>query len=177
MKAHHQIEAPRKTGKWLRDDVPHTGWTCVDVKENPIFCEMCEATPIVYAHVMKHERYPIELYCGCVCAGYMVEDPATEQLRELLYRWRRLELLNRTPIEKLRRRGWHRAVRRKGHVFGWSFGGKVGDSPVDNFYVEISNADGRHFHVYHPWHTEITRSKPLASDIDAATRALNGPRC
>jgi hypothetical protein len=76
-------EAPRKTGKWLRDDIPHTGWRCIVIDERGGICEMCEVTQIVYAHRMVHDRYPLWLDCGCVCAGFMAEEPATEQLREL----------------------------------------------------------------------------------------------
>src|SRR5262249_46036107 len=99
-----KLEIPRKTGKWLRNDVPHTGWRCIEVTDRGWICEMCEVTQIVYVHVMLHEQYPLSLNCGCVCAGFMVEDPATEQLREVLYKWHRQQLLNRTPVEKLRRR-------------------------------------------------------------------------
>lgn len=85
-KLHHmardEVEAPRKTGKWLRGDVPHTDWRCVEIEERPGTCEMCEVTKIVYAHRMTHEGYPLWLDCGCICAGFMTEDPATENLRE-----------------------------------------------------------------------------------------------
>jgi hypothetical protein len=160
-------EAPRKTGKWLRDDIPHTGWRCIEIDERGGICEMCEVTQIVYAHRMAHDRCPLWPDCGCVCAGFMAEEPATEQLRELLYKWRKLQW--DTPIEKLRRKGWHRGSRKQGHVFGWSFSDRVHHSPIDSFGVEISNADGWRFHVYHPWHTEIRRSEPFATDVLAAT--------
>jgi hypothetical protein len=167
----HQSEAPRKTGKWLRDDVPHTGWRCDEIEERPTICEMCEITPIVYAHRMVHERYPLWLDCGCVCAGFMTEDPASEQLRELLYRWRKTQL--NTPIEKLRRKGWRRVNHTVGHVFGWSHGGRVcRDSPINSFHVEISNTDGWRFRVHHPWHAEIMQSEPFATDVLAAMAGI-----
>lgn len=169
MKA-HRGEIPRKTGKWLRGDIPHTGWTCVEAEESSTFCEMCEVTPIVYAHVMKRAHYPFPLYCGCVCAGFMAEDPTTEQLRELLYKWRKLQW--GTPIEKLRRKGWHRSSHKQGHLFGWDFGRTVHHSPIDSFEVDISNTDGWRFYVYHPWHTEIMRSEPFATDGLAATAGI-----
>jgi len=164
-------EAPRKTGKWLRGDVPQTGWSCVEVREVKTYCEMCEVTPILYAHVMKHGRYPTELLCGCVCAGFMAEDPATEQVREFLYKWRKSP--QHTSIEKIRRKGWRRAGHGAGHVFGWSFSCRkiCRYSPVDDFHVEISNTEGWRFHVYHR-HTEIKTSEPFATDISAATAGI-----
>jgi len=101
-----ELGAPRQTGKWLRADIPHTGWRSIEINDSGSMCEMCEVTPITYAHIMQHEHYPLPLECGCVCAGYMTDDPAAEQLREVIYKWRRLQLLHRTPIEKLRRQGW-----------------------------------------------------------------------
>jgi hypothetical protein len=160
-------EAPRQTGKWLRADVPHTGWRCSEIADRGGICEMCEVTTIAYVHVMQHDRYPIRLYCGCVCAGYMTEDPATERLRELVYKWRRAQLDARTPIEKLRRKSWRRsAVSIAGHIFGWY----VGD-PWD-FHVFISSGDGWRYHLHYPWSTEIVRSEAFATDLLAATAGI-----
>jgi hypothetical protein len=176
-----KLEAPRKTGKWLCDDIPHTGWICTEVKDGGSVCEMCEVTHIEYRHIMAHPRYPFGLECGCVCAGYMVEDLATEQLRELLYRWRKLQLLNRTPIEKLRRKGWCSTRWRggrwrgdnvhAGHITGWHFGGRVQDSAIDNFTVEISNTDGWRFHLYHR-RAKFMESEPFATDLLAAMAGI-----
>jgi hypothetical protein len=162
-------DIPRKTGKWLRNDVPHTGWSCTGIEDGGSICQMCEVTRIAYRHIMVHDKYPLPLECGCVCAGFMTEDPRTEHLRELLYRWRKLQA--DTPIEKLRRKGWRRGSHKMGHVFGWSFRGTK-HSPIDNFDVEISDTDGWRFHVYHPWHTEIMRSEPFESDALAATAGI-----
>src|SRR5262249_34285004 len=153
-------------GKWLRDDVPHTGWSCIGIKDRGgNICEMCEVTKITYAHMMVHADYPLPLECGCVCAGFMTEDPATEELRELLYKWRKAQ--SGTPIKKLRRKGWRRERGiRQGHVFGWSSG------RPNYFDVEISNSDGWRFHVYHPWHIEIMSSEPFDSDVLAATAGI-----
>jgi hypothetical protein len=174
-------EAPRKTGKWLRDDIPHTGWRCDEINNAGGICQMCEVTQIVYAHVMRHDRYPLWLECGCVCAGYMTDDPATEQLRELLYKWRRLQLLNRTPVEKLRRQKWHSTRWRRGgwsgndvhhgHVLGWYFReGKWHDHYRD-FRVELGNADGWRFYVYY-CRNLIKTSKPFPNDLDAALAGI-----
>src|SRR4029450_130425 len=108
---------PRKTGKWLRDDVPHTGWSCTEIKDGGDICEMCEVTRIAYRHIMVHDKYPLPLECGCV-AGFMTEDPKSESLREFLYKWRKLQ--QGTPIKKLRRKAWRRDGHRLDHVFGWS---------------------------------------------------------
>jgi hypothetical protein len=168
------IEAPRKTGKWLRDDVPHTGWRCIEVNDHGAVCEMCEVTEVRYVHVMQHERYPLRLDCGCVCAGFMAEDPATEELREYLYKWRKLQHDNRTPIEKLRRKHWRHVGVPKGCVFGWEF--KVGRyyDPSDwmNFHVSISNTDGWRYHLYQPARTKHLTSDPFATDVLAAMAGI-----
>jgi hypothetical protein len=166
-------EIPRKTGKWLRDDVPHTGWTCISVDDGGGLCEMCEVTRVVYTHRMVHERYPSFLDCGCVCAGFMAEDPATERLREVLYKWQRKQLADRTPIEKLRRKGWRGSSWRKhDHVCGWTNGGRFWDPW--NFCVEISNtAAGWNYHLYEPHRTEILTSKEaFATDLLAAMAGI-----
>lgn len=58
---------------WKRDNVPHSGWTCVGVEDlgAPVgICEMCGYQIIRYAHHMEHPMYR-SLICGCVCAGKM----------------------------------------------------------------------------------------------------------
>lgn len=169
-------EIPRKTGKWLRDDVPHTGWKCISVDDGGGLCEMCEVTRVVYTHRMVHERYPSFLDCGCVCAGFMAEDPATERLREVLYKWQRKQLADRTPIEKLRRKSWRGSGHRQGHVRGWTNGGGRFLDPWNwNFRVEISNTAraGWNYHLYEPHHTEILTSKEaLATDLLAAIAGI-----
>lgn len=58
---------------WKRDDVPHSGWTCVGVSDlgAPIgVCEMCGYQIIRYVHHMVHPSYrPLDV--GCICAGKM----------------------------------------------------------------------------------------------------------
>ncbi|MCR5652951.1 MAG: UvrD-helicase domain-containing protein [Ruminococcus sp.] len=58
---------------WKRDDVPHSGWTCVGVSDlgAPVgVCEMCGYQIIRYVHHMTHPSYrPLDV--GCICAGKM----------------------------------------------------------------------------------------------------------
>jgi hypothetical protein len=171
---------PRKTGKWLRPDAPHTGWRCIDVNDDGAICEMCEVANIVYVHVMQHDNYPVPLWVGSDCAGYMVEDPAVEQLRGVLYKWQRVLLAARTPIEKLRRNRWHRSKYvHGGHVFGFQFRrGRFYDIHFD-YCVEISNTDGWRHHLYfcNPRSTwcrnDVERQRGNADGI----RRSSGTRC
>jgi hypothetical protein len=166
-------DLPRLTGKWLCDGVPHVGWSCVEVRESNTYCEMCEVTLITYAHVMRHDRYPGELECGCVCAGFMTEDVAAEQRRELLYKWQRSLLAERTSVKKLRRKHWH-SVRYRDYVAAWSYFDRRTDSSVhflEEFKVLVSEEpDGWHYHL----HTRFSRLKSgaYATDLHAATGAI-----
>lgn len=75
------------TGKWVKRGVPHKGWVCVGVEDLGVpsrTCEMCEVMVIRYVHRMKHDDYPEELNCGCICAGHMEDDYINAQSRE---RW------------------------------------------------------------------------------------------
>jgi hypothetical protein len=79
------------TGKWRQPDVPHRGWTCVDVEdlgEPEAVCEMCEVQEIRFAHHMEHQDYPTTLRCGCICAGHMEQDHARAQDRDAAMRAR-----------------------------------------------------------------------------------------
>ena len=69
---------------WKRDDVPHSGWTCVgitDLGEPCGICEMCGYQVIRYVHHMVHPNYR-QLNVGCVCAGKMEGDVAAAKKRE-----------------------------------------------------------------------------------------------
>jgi hypothetical protein len=73
------------TGKWCQPDVPHKGWTCIDIEDlgcPAAICEMCEAQEIRYVHTMEHPDYPETLRCGCICAGHMEEDLLAARDRE-----------------------------------------------------------------------------------------------
>src|SRR5271165_3475344 len=73
------------TGKWGQQGVPQRGWECTyieDLGEPAATCEMCEAITIRYVHHMEHPDYADTLRCGCICAGYMEQDPAGARERE-----------------------------------------------------------------------------------------------
>ena len=74
-----------ETNLWKRDDVPHEGWSCVDIIDlgAPVgVCRMCNTQIIRYVHVMRHPEYPRTIGAGCVCAGRMEGDPARARERE-----------------------------------------------------------------------------------------------
>ncbi len=74
------------TGKWTRPDVPHRGWTCIDVYDDGSppsrICEMCEKQEIRYVHVLEHPEYDGPLSVGCICAEAMEEDYTEPRERE-----------------------------------------------------------------------------------------------
>ncbi len=73
---------------WKRDDVPHSGWSCVGIEdlEAPVgICEMCGYQIIRYAHHMEHPGYR-GLICGCVCAGKMEGNIEEAKRREAEYK-------------------------------------------------------------------------------------------
>jgi len=76
----------RASGKWALVDVPHKGWSCIDVEdlgEPSATCEMCETQTIRYVHRMQHPEYRHGvLACGCICAGFMEEDREAPRERE-----------------------------------------------------------------------------------------------
>lgn len=77
----------RSTGKWLRSDVPKTGWTCkamdrLNEEDDPDECEMCERQPIKTIHVMAHSDFAETLRVGKVCAGHMEGDLAAAESRQ-----------------------------------------------------------------------------------------------
>lgn len=74
-------------GKWSQPEVPHKGWTCVDIEPletASATCGMCETQQIRFVHYMTHPDYSGELGCGCVCAGRMEEDYVGAERREAL---------------------------------------------------------------------------------------------
>lgn len=76
-------------GKWSQPNVPHKGWSCIDVEDlsSPdAICEMCETQEIRYVHFMKHPDYEGTLGVGCVCAEHMEEDYEAPRRRERLLR-------------------------------------------------------------------------------------------
>jgi hypothetical protein len=94
-------------GKWSQQGVPHKGWQCTHIEDlgEPIqTCEMCERQTIRYVHFMSHPNYPMELECGCDCAGKMEENAFAAEAREKT-------LKNRTGRRRSwsRLKGWHRS--------------------------------------------------------------------
>ena len=85
---------------WKRDDVPHTGWTCIgvtDLGEPCGICEMCGYQIIRYVHHMVHPHYR-QLNVGCICAGKMEGDVEAAKKREQEFKnkqSRRENFLNR----------------------------------------------------------------------------------
>jgi hypothetical protein len=81
----HDLEHRRRgTGKWAQPDVPHRGWSCLDVEdlgEPSATCEMCEHMQIRYLHYMQHPDHA-ELAVGCVCAEHMEGDYVGPRRRE-----------------------------------------------------------------------------------------------
>ena len=71
----------RPENLWKRDDVPHTGWTCVGVTDGRGICEMCGFHAIRYVHHMVHPDYR-PLNVGCVCAGKMEGNIDAAKTRE-----------------------------------------------------------------------------------------------
>jgi len=72
-------------GKWSLPDIPHKGWTCVDIEdlgEPCAICEMCERQTIRYVHYMEHRDYKGALKVGCICAGYMEGNLQTAKKRD-----------------------------------------------------------------------------------------------
>jgi hypothetical protein len=163
-------EAPRKTGKWLRDGVPHSGWKCTEVVEGGPLCDMCEVTHIVYAHVMTHPQYPGWLECGYVCAGFMTDSPAVELVRELLYKWRQSQ--DKTPIEAIRRKGWHRtSYTDESHEFGYSPTRYYNASRHLDFRVKIANSGRWHYRLFRDWRTVLLSSEQPYPSVEAAALA------
>lgn len=86
---------------WKREDVPHSGWSCVgveDLGEPAGICEMCGYQIIRYVHQMEHPNYR-NLAVGCVCAGRMEGDVAQAKRREAEFKnkqTRRVNFFKRT---------------------------------------------------------------------------------
>lgn len=93
-------EKPKASNLWKREDVPHSGWTCVGVEDlgAPVgICQMCGSQIIRYAHQMEHPQYG-SLSVGCVCAGRMEGNAEAAKHREAEFKKtqsRRLRFLQR----------------------------------------------------------------------------------
>ena len=90
---------------WKRSDVPHDGWTCVnviDLGRPDGVCRMCGHQIIRYVHIMMHPQYPRAIGAGCVCAGKMEGSPeaAKEREKSLINRTSRKETFLKIPLKK-----------------------------------------------------------------------------
>lgn len=80
-----QEHVRKKPGKWATNEVPHSGWRCVNVQdlgEPSEKCEMCEAQEVRYVHYMRHKDYHTSLAVGCDCAGRMEDDLGAAKARD-----------------------------------------------------------------------------------------------
>lgn len=74
-----------KNGRWLDNDIPKRGWTCIYIHDEGgmiEICEMCGIRHIRYIHTMMHPKYSEHMKVGCICAGYMEGDMDMAELRE-----------------------------------------------------------------------------------------------
>lgn len=73
------------TNLWKQTDIPHKGWTLIDVidvrEDNQSedeteyeSCMMCGNERIRYVHIVEHPQYEETLRVGCVCAEKMTSD-------------------------------------------------------------------------------------------------------
>lgn len=73
-------------GKYLSSDVPHQGWSWIDVedlgKDDWIECQKCKLRQIRYVHHLAHPEYPEVLKVGRNCAAKMEGDPSAPEKRE-----------------------------------------------------------------------------------------------
>ncbi len=101
---------------WKRDDVPHSGWSCVGVVDlgEPVgICQMCGYQIIRYAHQMEHPGYH-KLSVGCICAGKMEGDIANARRREAEFKKRQ------TRRKSFFQKAWKRS--QKGNEYLKAFG-------------------------------------------------------
>ncbi len=138
---------------------------------------MCEVQKITYNHVMVHEKLPgVVLDCGVVCAAYMTGNAEQERLREALYKWGQDHRREQTPVEKLRRKGWHGTHYTSGeHLWTLRDDGKKYHGP--GFVVRVKDRDGWRYSVRREWwdwrdETKHINSEPFASDVEAALAGI-----
>lgn len=65
------------SGLWSKLDVPHKGWSCLEVEDLQVAegtCEMCSRESIRYVHHMQHPDYADTVAAGCMCAEKMEDD-------------------------------------------------------------------------------------------------------
>jgi len=78
-------QLPEHTPTPKNPRLPLDGWFCNGISDNESereTCQFCEKAQIRYVHRMRHEAWPQELRCGCICAGYMEGNYRTAKRRE-----------------------------------------------------------------------------------------------
>ncbi len=136
-----QQQKENASNLWKRDDVPHSGWTCVDVVDlgEPVgICQMCGYQIIRYAHQMEHPGYH-HLSVGCVCAGKMEGDIANARRRESEFKKRQ------TRREIFFQKDWKRSqkgneyLKIHGHIIVLYHNAKTGNTwrySIDNEFCK-----------------------------------------
>ena len=126
---------------WRQDDVPHSGWTCVDVVDlgEPVgICQMCGYQIIRYAHQMEHPKYH-SLSVGCVCAGKMEGDIANARHRESEFRKKQTRRKNFFRKEWKRSQKGNEYLKVQGHVIVLYHNTKAGNTwkySIDNEFCK-----------------------------------------
>lgn len=151
---------------WKREDVPHSGWSCVGVEDlgSPSgICQMCGYQIIRYAHQMEHPQYR-SLSLGCVCAGRMEGDVAEARRREAEFKNRQSRRMN------FFRRKWKRS--RKGYEYL-----KMDGHIIVLFGCEGAQKEGNHVKSGSFWRYSLdnvireelyaTRERAVAAAFDA----------
>ena len=108
-----------ETNLWKRDDVPHEGWSCVDVIDLGApagTCRMCGTQIIRYVHVMRHPSFPRTIGAGCVCAGRMEGDPDAAREREKAFKNRLSRRENFLTLPRKQSRNGNEYVKYHGEI-------------------------------------------------------------
>jgi len=80
---------PTEKNLWKRADVPHKGWSFVnliDLGTPSGVCGMCGHQIIRYVHILTHPDYPGSIGAGSVCAGRMEGNYDKTEKREREYK-------------------------------------------------------------------------------------------
>lgn len=143
---------------WKRDDVPHTGWTCIgitDLGEPCGVCEMCGYQIIRYVHHMVHPNYH-QLNVGCVCAGKMEGNVEAAKKREQEFKKKQ------SRLENFRNRKWKES--RNGNAYA-----KIKEHLV--VLYKIKNSSNWKYSLDNTFCVEVFSTRKEA--IDAAFEALD----
>jgi DNA helicase-2/ATP-dependent DNA helicase PcrA len=103
---------PTESNLWKRADVPHEGWSFVnliDLGTPSGVCGMCGHQIIRYVHIMTHPDYPGSIGAGSVCAGRMEGNYDKAEKREREYK------NTQTRRRNFLKRKWKKS--RKGNLY------------------------------------------------------------